>query len=140
MSLDQRNNNLLWMMFALSVVFSVFIFSAYGVPSAKKTAVATRMQLTAASTTFRSFLTTQCAKNAVELHAMRVKAAHFCSTPKPKGWPHTNKCLSSVMEMDLLYMQVRETRPAKVLEIAQMLNLWVDDYRMVPRALGCRFI
>ena len=128
MSLHQRNNVLLWMMFALSVIFSVFIFSAYGVPSAKKTAVATTMQLTAASTTFRSFLTTQYAKYAVELREMRVKAAHFCSTPKPKGWPHTNKCLSSVTEMELLYMQVRETRPAKVLEIASAIgftSLWL---------------
>jgi hypothetical protein len=76
----------------------------------------------------RDILTTRYSKYAPELRELRVKAALFCSTPKPKGWPHTHKCLSSVTEMELLYMHIRETKPERVLEIASAIgftSMWL---------------
>lgn len=59
---------------------------------------------------------------AKELADMRVLAKDFCSTPKPEGWPHTDKCLSTIFEMEILYMRIREEKPANVLEIASAIG------------------
>jgi len=63
-----------------------------------------------------------------ELSAMRALARDFCALPLPAGWPHTNRCLSTIAEMELLYMRVREERPAHVLEVASAAgytSLWL---------------
>lgn len=68
------------------------------------------------------------AKYGVELMEVRKLAKKFCSTPKPAGFPHTHKCLSTLEEMELLYMGIRERPPVTMLEVASASGystLWI---------------
>ena len=68
------------------------------------------------------------AKYREELLEVRRLALKFCSTPKPAGFPHTHKCLSTLEEMELLYIGIREAPPANVLEVASASGystLWI---------------
>jgi len=63
-----------------------------------------------------------------ELMEVRKLALKFCSTPKPAGFPHTHKCLSTTEEMEMLYMGIRERPPATMLEVASASGystLWI---------------
>ena len=63
-----------------------------------------------------------------ELLEVRKLALAFCSTPKPAGFPHTHKCLSTLEEMELLYLGIRERPPAHMLEVASAsgyTTLWI---------------
>lgn len=62
------------------------------------------------------------ARYASELVELRQLGETFCSALVPEGFPHTHKCLSTMAEMELLYMRVREDKPAHVLEIASALG------------------
>ena len=67
-------------------------------------------------------------KYADELRAVRVLSLAFCATPKPAGFPHTHKCLSTLEEMELLYIGIRERPPANMLEVASASGystLWI---------------
>ena len=75
-----------------------------------------------APTTLRAALEAQYARYAPELVEMRALGARFCALPMPAGWPHTNKCLSTISEMELLYMRVRDEAPAHVLEVASAVG------------------
>ncbi len=81
-----------------------------------------------AHTTLRAALEAQYARYAPELVEMRALGARFCALPMPAGWPHTNKCLSTISEMELLYMRVRDEAPAHVLEVASAVgytSMWL---------------
>ncbi len=68
------------------------------------------------------------AKYREELLEVRRLALKFCSTPKPAGFPHTHKCLSTLEEMELLYIGIRETPPGHMLEVASASGystLWI---------------
>jgi hypothetical protein len=68
------------------------------------------------------------AKYREELLEVRKLALKFCSTPKPAGFPHTHKCLSTLEEMELLYIGIREAPPANMLEVASASGystLWI---------------
>lgn len=68
------------------------------------------------------------AKYGVELMEVRKLAKKFCSTPKPAGFPHTHKCLSTLEEMEMLYMGIRERPPVTMLEVASASGystLWI---------------
>ena len=73
-------------------------------------------------------LATLYARYKEELLAVRKLALKFCSTPKPAGFPHTHKCLSTLEEMELLYIGIREAPPAHMLEVASASGystLWI---------------
>lgn len=57
-----------------------------------------------------------------DLAVVRARARAFCDLPTPPGWQHNHRCQYSAVEMELLYLFIRDEKPARVLELCSAVG------------------